>query len=107
MSDWMLKNSSYSSFQVVWPTMPSTVRPYLRWKARTALAVAVPNTPSTFTDGMALSYCASVFSQNCTCSTALPEAPVLSTVPFHVPLDRVPVEVSPSLVSSARSFTDT
>ena len=39
--------------------------------------------------------------------TALPEAPVLSTVPFHVPLDRVPVEVSPSLVSSARSFTDT
>ena len=34
-------------------------------------------------------------------------SPVLSTVPFHVPLDRVPVEVSPSLVSSARSFTDT
>ena len=25
-----------------------------------------------------------------------------STVPFHVPSDRVPVEVSPSLVSSAR-----
>ena len=57
--------------------------------------------------GWRLSYCASVFSQNCTCSTALPEAPVRSIVPSHVPSDRVPLEVSPSLVSSARSLTDT
>ena len=53
------------------------------------------------------SYCASVFSQNCSCSTALPVEPVRSTVPPHVPSERVPLDTSPSLVSSARSLTDT
>ena len=56
---------------------------------------------------MADSYCASVFSQNCTCSTALPVEPVRRAVPPQLPSDRVPLEVSPSLVSSARSLTDT
>ena len=107
MSDWMLRNWSYTSVQVVRPTTPSTVRPYLRWKARTAAAVPLPNTPSTVTEGMALSYCARVFSQNCSCSTALPVEPVRRVVPPQVPSERVPLEVSPSLVSSARSLTDT
>ena len=91
----MLRNWSYTSVQVVRPTTPSTVRPYLRWKARTAAAV------------LELSYCASVFSQNCSCSTALPVEPVRRVVPPQVPSERVPLEVSPSLVSSARSLTDT
>ena len=56
---------------------------------------------------MAESYCASVFSQNCSCSTALPVEPVRRVVPPQVPSERVPLEVSPSLVSSARSLTDT
>ena len=107
MSDWMLRNWSYTSVQVVRPTTPSTVRPYLRWKARTAAAVPLPNTPSTVTEGMAESYWARVFSQNCSCSTALPVEPVRRTVPPQVPSERVPLEVSPSLVSSARSLTDT
>ena len=57
--------------------------------------------------GMLDSYWASVFSQNCNCSTALPVEPVRRVVPPHVPSDRVPLEVSPSLVSSAKSLTDT
>ena len=56
---------------------------------------------------MAESYWARVFSQNCSCSTALPVEPVRRTVPPQVPSERVPLEVSPSLVSSARSLTDT
>ena len=107
MSDWMLRNWSYSSVHVFCPTTPSTVRPYLRWKARTAAAVPLPNTPSTVTDGMEEVYWASVFSQNCSCSTALPVEPMRSTVPPHVPSERVPLDTSPSLVSSARSLTET
>ena len=53
------------------------------------------------------SYWASVFIQNCNCSTALPVEPVRRVVPPHVPSDRVPLEISPSLVSSAKSLTDT
>ena len=53
------------------------------------------------------SYCASVFSQNCSCSTALPVEPCRRVVPPQLPSERVPVAVSPSLVNSARSLTET
>ena len=48
--------ASYRLWKVSRPTTPSTVRPYRRWNARTALAVPVPYTPSTVTEGMAESY---------------------------------------------------
>ena len=87
------------------PTTPSTVRPYRRWKARTAAAVLLPNRPSTVTDGMDETYWLMVLSQNCSCSTALPLLPVRRVLPPQVPSERLPEEVSPSLVSSARSLT--
>ena len=38
---------SPSAFAVALPTMPSAVRPFLRWKYFTAYSVCVPKTPST------------------------------------------------------------
>ena len=38
---------SPSAFAVALPTMPSTVRPFLRWKCSTAFFVPEPKMPST------------------------------------------------------------
>ena len=56
---------------------------------------------------MAETYWLMVLSQNCSCSTALPRDPVRRVVPPQEPSERMPEAVSPSLVSSARSLTET
>ena len=97
--------AAYSAFQVACPTTPSAVRPCSCWKIFTALSVAAPKLPSTVSSGRALLNCDNSESQNCTCSTSLPPEPRRSTTPGQLPELSVPVAVSPSLVSSARSFT--
>ena len=64
-----------SSFlRVFLPALPSTVRPWLRWNAFTAVLVALSKTP------FSLTVKPRAFSARCRMLTLLPELPVCSVV---------------------------